>query len=272
LIDSLYQSAYYLLSEPLHQQHVDTVEENKQQAKACIPDTIASEKIVDIWKNFNADYFLNYSPAQLAEHAKLMADNKNTSIIHIHTHASKKATEIFIYTPHHSKLFFAVTSVLATMQLSIVAAQMHITRNNYNLSTYIVLQRGNKPLDDQQHIERVQMRLYKQLQSLNKITPPTLQPLSPRLQTFNYPTTLEIEQDEPANCTLLRLFTVDRPGLLANIAQIFYQANIQVLRTKINTLAERAEDNFWLVNNQQFPLSPTQQTALLNSVQQLLKR
>jgi len=262
LIDGLYQETYLLLDQPQQQQIAGDRVEKKQQAALKILNSSLHKPAIELWKNFNADYFLTYPAPQLAMQAEMLLNATMLPLVKIQAHHSHNATEVFIYAPQRSELFFTVTSLLDSLQLSIVAAHIHTTHSQHNLSTYIVLQRGNKPLDDPKHIERVQQKITSQLRSLDRIASPTLQALSTRLQTFNYPTIIEFDHDHYTNNTILRLFTADRPGLLANVARVFHQQGIQVLRAQINTLAERAEDIFWLLNAKHQPLLPTEKQLL----------
>jgi [protein-PII] uridylyltransferase len=270
LIESLYRQTHRILSEPhQHQQALEMLKERQQETLALLPDK-DHEKVKEVWQHFNPDYFLSYTSNQLAEHVRNLMSHYNLPIVLLSPHHTQSATEIFIYTEHHKRLFFAITSLLDQLQLSIVAADIHTTNTKNNLSTYIVLQRSNKPLEYTSHIERVQKRLLQQLKNINTINPPELKALSDRLQTFNYPTLTEFSNDTYSNCTLLRLITADRPGLLATVAHVCYNQGMQIVRAQVNTLAERAEDIFWLLNANNQMLNPEEQTNLAKELQTVL--
>ena len=270
LIESLYRQTHRFLSEPHpHQQSLEMLKERQAETLALLPDK-DQEKIIKIWQHFNPDYFLSYTSNQLAEHVRNLIQNDGLPIVVLSPHHTKSATEIFIYTKHHHRLFFAITSLLDQLQLSIVAADIHTTNTQHNLSIYIVLERGNKPLEYSSHIERVQKRLLQQLKNINSVNPPALKALSDRLQTFNYPTITEFSNDTYSNCTLLRLITADRPGLLATVAQVCYNQNMQIVRAQVNTLAERAEDIFWLLNADNQMLSTEEQNHLAKALQKII--
>ena len=273
LIDSLYQHASQMLSETTyeHKNIIDIIAKKQKDTLHLIDKPSQEIAIRTLWPPFNADYFLNYSPPELAQHVKFISNNDQLPIVSIGYHSSRSATEIFIYTTQQDSLFYAITSLLDKLQLSIVAAHIHTTKEKNNLSTYIVLQRDNKPLEHDYHIERVKYRLREQLQHIEHIPTPTeLKNLPTRLSALNYPTLIEFEKDTNAHCTLLRLFTADRPSLLAHIAHVCLTQKIQILRAQINTLAERAEDIFWVLNANGELLTPKEQNSLRESLHNVL--
>jgi len=60
-------------------------------------------------------------------------------------------------------------------------------------------------------------------------------PLTPEIQIF---------PDDKGTHFILEVVAGDRPGLLATIAYVLAQANVNVVSARINTLGERAEDVF----------------------------
>jgi [protein-PII] uridylyltransferase len=64
------------------------------------------------------------------------------------------------------------------------------------------------------------------------------------------PTETHVHQDMDRNWTVLEVATPDRPGLLARIGEIFIDFNIALQAAKIQTLGERVEDVFFIVDNQ----------------------
>ena len=55
--------------------------------------------------------------------------------------------------------------------------------------------------------------------------------------------------------TLLELICLDEPGLLAKVALALLTHEIRIHNARIATFGERAEDYFWLTDQQDLPLS-----------------
>ena len=68
----------------------------------------------------------------------------------------------------------------------------------------------------------------------------------------------------------MSLETLDQPGLLARVGQVFLQEKIEVHAARITTLGERAEDMFYISDQNDEPLSTdrleTLKSALIASL------
>lgn len=76
-----------------------------------------------------------------------------------------------------------------------------------------------------------------------------------QLLHFDVPTTISFEFNEASNQHIMSLQTLDQPGLLARVGQVFLQQNIEVHAARITTLGERAEDMFYISDRNDAPLS-----------------
>ena len=71
--------------------------------------------------------------------------------------------------------------------------------------------------------------------------------------------------DESRNRTVMELIAPDRPGLLARVAQILEQHQLNLTLAKVATLGERVEDYFYLLDDQGRPLTDTEQMSQIRS-------
>lgn len=76
-----------------------------------------------------------------------------------------------------------------------------------------------------------------------------------QLLYFDVPTTISFEFNEASNQHIMSLQTLDQPGLLARVGQVFLQQSIEVHAARITTLGERAEDMFYISDQNDAPLS-----------------
>ena len=70
---------------------------------------------------------------------------------------------------------------------------------------------------------------------------------------------------ESQHLHMLDIVTADRPGLLAKVAFLFLQLDIDLHNAKINTLGNRVEDSFLISAKQQQALNAAQIDALCDS-------
>ena len=60
--------------------------------------------------------------------------------------------------------------------------------------------------------------------------------------------------DRSRGVTVLELISLDRPGLLARIGEVFVEHNVVLQAAKIQTLGERVQDVFFITDLQQRPI------------------
>ena len=65
--------------------------------------------------------------------------------------------------------------------------------------------------------------------------------------------------------TEMELVALDKPGLLAQVSQIFSELNLNLLNAKITTVGEKAED-FFILTNQFGQALDSQQREILRNV------
>ena len=72
--------------------------------------------------------------------------------------------------------------------------------------------------------------------------------------------------------TILELVASDRPGLLSEISKVFWQENVDLHGAKIVTVGERAEDVFYVTDENNRPLDEAAQERLREALMRALDR
>jgi [protein-PII] uridylyltransferase len=79
---------------------------------------------------------------------------------------------------------------------------------------------------------------------------------------FTTPTQISFVDDPVQQRTILEIIAGDRPGLLCEIGKVFLSEHIDVTAAKIVTVGERAEDVFFITDDQGRPLVEDSQQRL----------
>lgn len=226
-----------------------------------------ANEVNQLWSRFTADYFNRHTPEQVAWHSQ--------SIIHLQEHQlpliligdenNHGTTELFIYHHEESHLFANVAAVLDGECLSIHDAQILNTRDGYVMDTFILLQTDGKPLVDPTRIEEVKQHLYDVLRK-RRNAPTNQRRLSRRLRNFEVPTKVTFLPHKNNRRTTFELVTLDRPGLIAMLANIFQSLDITLQAAKITTIGEQAEDLFMVTDAEQHALSDAQCQTLKETI------
>lgn len=211
------------------------------------------EKAIKWWDKLGNDYFMRYSTDEIVWHTEhfLKQKNERTPFVIARDLEGQYSggTAIFICTQHTPEILASVTSKLDRLGFNIMDARVIISRHNFCMDTFIVLEADNSfiPADSL----RIRETCYRLQQDLKKTTKfiQTLQRKTPRLlRYFSQPPKIQISQDQVNNRTIIEIFATDRPGLLATIIDTFSANKIQVQNAKILTQGERANDIFFVTN------------------------
>ncbi|AJQ94671.1 [protein-PII] uridylyltransferase [Gynuella sunshinyii] len=221
------------------------------------------DEVDAIWDNPGDDYFLRETPENIAWHTKAIGSNglgvPLVLIQEIDENSYAGATQIFIYAPDRAHLFADIATVMESLGLSIHDARiMTSSGSQFSLDTFIVLDEEGKGIgNDPEKIRTIQHKLLFAISNPNEIK--TIRRRTPRqLKHFKIPTQVIISNDLDHDRTIVELISVDRPGLLARIGEIFRELDIRLQNARISTLGERVEDIFFVLDKNNQPITDSQ--------------
>lgn len=239
------------------------IRENQQQARELLSEFDLDEsRISKLWNDFKADYFLRYSPEQIAWHCEhILKRDKSKPLVLLNPVPYRGGTELFVYTKAKENIFSRIVSLLDTKRLSIHDAKIITSKTGYTLNTFVILDQYNKPIDDTYHAieigESLTQALSQKSQSLAKNGF-----LSRKLNQFNVKTKVSFIKASSENRVLMEIVALDEPGLLAKFAQVFQECQINIHSAKITTFGEKAEDVFTISNAENKALTDAEQQEL----------
>jgi [protein-PII] uridylyltransferase len=221
------------------------IRENQQQAKDTLLETDIDEvNIKDLWSEFKIDYFLRYSPEQIARHSEnIIKHDREKPLVLISPKPFRGGTEVFIFTKERKNTFASTVSFLGTKKLLIHDAKIITTKTGFTVNTFIVLDSRGKPLSESYYTQAIAEDLVERLSEDNYCDIP-LQSPSKRVKQFKVPLRISFIKIHAKNRTMIEIVTLDRPGLLANIGQVFQQGQFNIHSAKITTFGEKADDVF----------------------------
>jgi [protein-PII] uridylyltransferase len=142
-------------------------------------------------------------------------------------------------------MFARICSFFARMSYNIMEAKVHTTQHGYALDSFLVMDAGNDDTVYRDVMNFIEYELTQILTANAPLTTPSVGRVSRQLKHFPIVPEILIELDEKKR-HILSIVAGDRPGLLARIAYLLAQHNIELRSAKINTLGSRAEDTFWI--------------------------
>jgi [protein-PII] uridylyltransferase len=211
-----------------------------------------------LWDSFGDEYFLRYSPDQIAHHTQLLINRPDdNNIVDIQPATERGGTEILIFAPSGENLFSRITAVLDQLGLNVVNAGITTTSDNHILDTFDVLGESGKPVTNDMRIEEIRTALLDEINNSDRQPWQITRRTPRRYQHFPIKTQLEFKQDTFDHRTVMELVTADRPGLLSHIGRAFADCGVKLLNAKIATLGSRVEDVYYITDNNNEPLTDT---------------
>lgn len=268
LLENLYQATTSFLQHSKPSAALELrarIAQNQQQALALLLSAgLAHEHIQQLWSRFTADYFLRHQAEQICWHTRAIAalrDDHELPLILIGDENNRGTTELFIYTQEQANLFAAVAAVLDSQSISIHDAQILATRDGYVMDTFVILNEQGQALTDNSACERLHQQLHDVLRKRQAV-PQTQRRMPRQLRSFSVPTRVEFVAEKNHRRSAFELTALDRPGLVARVAKVLQDLDINVLAAKITTVGEQAEDLFIVSTRQQQALDTEQRERL----------
>ncbi|MCH1492858.1 MAG: [protein-PII] uridylyltransferase [Luminiphilus sp.] len=228
-----------------------------------------SADIAPVWARRGDDYFLRERPDDIAWHTEAIADHSdlNTPLVLVRQSTDStvaNATQIFVHAPDQPDLFARVCAELEFLDLSVNDARVYLGSDGATLDTFYVLQADGNPVPGDSHTLNGISEVLTEALTNRKIRSVTRR--TPRRQkSFVVPTETSVHQDERRGWTVLEIATPDRPGLLANLGEVFVAHDVALQAAKIQTLGERVEDVFFITSRDGKSITDPQRLSQLET-------
>ncbi|MFZ2844205.1 [protein-PII] uridylyltransferase [Psychrobacter sp.] len=238
------------------------------------------DEVLRLWDDLGDEYFLREIAEDILWHTEAIlnhppigrasdADSTPLVVLREHRELALDAVQVFIYTQDQVNLFAVTMAVFDQMNLDVLDARIITATRDFALDSYVLLDRSGTLLVDVDSQQELKQRL---IDAFKNPTAPKLthRRIPRQLRHFDVATTINFEFNDASNQHIMSLETLDQPGLLARVGQVFLQQQIEVHAARITTLGERAEDMFYISDQNDKALSAdkldTLKAALITSL------
>jgi len=271
-LTNLYQRTLYELrrgnEKPILKK--ERIIDTKQESLALITDkNIPEQSILELWKTVDDDYFLRHNSDEVAWHTEGILKHKNKSdpLVLVMKKSSRGGSLIFVYMQDRKNIFATTTRAIEKLGLTVVDAKIITNRKDFTLDTFVVLENDGTLIKNNDRSNEVKSRILKELESTSKFVEQGNWLEKRQLKSFNLPTHITFESDEKNNRTIMEVSTIDRPGILSRIGMAMDMCGAKLQNAKIATYGERAEDIFYLQNDENKMIEdPMKFECLKNSI------
>ncbi len=241
---------------------------------------IDSHQVNKLWKTYNSEYFQSHTYGLITWHTSLIIEAGQQQaldkpLIQTRVHKSSNSIQLLVYMKDREHIFYDVVTVLGKNEVDIVNAQILNASNGYALQSFRLA-----PLNtNHEKMSFVASQIIHHLEeslsdrdnsSSNNNADATQTSLSGcrKYKFFSSPTAVRFKDINDNNATLLSIETIDRSGVLENIAKTFIDCKVKLLNARITTAGEKAIDRFVISTPENNALTKQQKQTLK---QQLLE-
>jgi len=269
---SLFNELYEAASRVLRRDADDPIgfeelaNESMRSARAeLLSSGIEDEAIDRVWKLVDPSYFVRHRQSEIVWHTQWLAGAEldgTDGLVDIRRQRNGQGIKVGLYTPFEQHTFAHATAVIDELGMTIVDARIVPLSNGYSLDTFVFMEPdGTTDIDDMRMV-KIQRALKEVVSAGDSCLLKVTRPLSRRQRMFTTPTDIVFLRTPQNDETILQIVAADRPGLLSTIGQVLMVSSIDISTAKIATIGERAEDSFYVCNEDGSPLSDAQQLTL----------
>nr|WP_269450910.1 [protein-PII] uridylyltransferase [Stenotrophomonas sp. MMGLT7] len=204
--------------------------------------------------------FLRFRPEQLAWQAAALTEVAiGQTLVKVRpVTPGDDALEVFVYSPDRDGLFAAIVMTLDRKGYRIHRARVLDAPHGSIFDTFEVSPAESYAAQPRQ----LQEALYEALSGDLERLRPSRRVMPRQLRHFRFAPRVELRPTVDGQRTRLSLVAPDRPGLLADVAQVLRGQRLRVHDARIATFGERAEDQFQITDEHDQPLPETSSQAL----------
>ncbi|WP_295541490.1 [protein-PII] uridylyltransferase [uncultured Thiohalocapsa sp.] len=259
LLRDLYQAARRTLVRGLDnpQAQNDLIEQKQREAMRLLAyEGIDAAACRDLWSRFGMDFFTPSSPEEIAWQTQriLTTAPADLPLAVIRPMASRGCTEVFLFSRDEKNLFVRITALLDQRALNIMDARITTTDDGYAVNAFQVLGPDHRPIDQGGDTDELRDLLLAALRRPGGKRPVVSRRLPRQHRHFWVETRVSFAEDPRNRRTMMRLTTLDRPGLLAEIGVVFEVCDIRLQSAKIATVGAEADDVFFISTQDGAPI------------------
>ncbi|MFO7582312.1 [protein-PII] uridylyltransferase [Guyparkeria sp.] len=223
------------------------------------------------------EYFLRNEIHNILRHSRVAID-ADLPALTINDDPDHQATQILILAQNHPALFAHVVAGIDREGLNVQSANItviprplvaesglnaidiagnreQLPESELILLEFFVLDRQGRPVSDPGAIEALHDRLRQVIHHPGRALSVTRRRTPAQLSSLDVDTEVEFSPDIARARTMIQVLAKDRPGLLADLSDTLWRMGAILLHARIATLGERAEDAFFVVDQNGHPIN-----------------
>ena len=203
--------------------------------------------VKNYFSKFSDSYFNKNATESLKWQSQLIIQNKNCDLVIACKNKFDNLLEIFIKVNNSKGLFLKLTKTLENSGLEIIDANIFTsTDDKLAANTFITKFSHHDRALNQSELKELSIRIIKNFNNYDDFSD-SIKNAKKKIK-FQNKLNITNTHNTRKGRNLITIETSDRPGLLSDIARVFYDNNLSIFSARINTLGDKAEDTFELEN------------------------
>ena len=203
--------------------------------------------VKNYFSKFSDSYFNKNATESLKWQSQLIIQNKNCDLVIACKNKFDNLLEIFIKVDNSEGLFLKLTKTLEKSGLEIIDANIFTsTDDKLAANTFITKFSHHDRALNQSELKELSIRIIKNFNNYEDFSD-SIKNAKKKIK-FQNKLNITNTHNTIKGRNLITIETSDRPGLLSDIARVFYDNNLSIFSARINTLGDKVEDTFELEN------------------------
>jgi len=203
--------------------------------------------VKNYFSKFSDSYFNKNATESLKWQSQLIIQNKNCDPVIACKNKFDNLQEIFIKVDNSKGLFLKLTKTLEKSGLEIIDANIFTsTDDKLAANTFITKFSHHDRALNQSELKELSIRIIKNFNNYDDFSD-SIKNAKKKIK-FQNKLNITNTHNTDKGRNLITIETSDRPGLLSDIARVFYDNNLSIFSARINTLGDKVEDTFELEN------------------------
>ena len=203
--------------------------------------------VKNYFSKFSDSYFNKNATESLKWQSQLIIQNKNCDLVIACKNKFDNLLEIFIKVDNSEGLFLKLTKTLEKSGLDIIDANIFTsTDDKLAANTFITKFSHHDRALNQSELKELSKRIIKNFNNYEDFSD-SIKNAKKKIK-FQNKLNITNTHNTSKGRNLITIETSDRPGLLSDIARVFYDNNLSIFSARINTLGDKVEDTFELEN------------------------
>ena len=268
----LLKDLYRLTRLKINKQPMQASSEIAEDRKANVFDSFKKKDHPFLENYFNLlseDYLNKISSESLKWQAKLIINNNAYDLIVGCRKRFENLIEIFIKVKNSDGLFLKMARILEHSGLEVIDANIFTSSDNvFAANTFITKFTHHDRPFTKDELKELANRIRKNFKYFSKIIQIPKKPI--KRVSFEKIINISHSMNKEKGRDMITIETADRPGLLIDIAKVFFKQDISIFSSRINTLGDKVEDTFEIENKDKAKISSIKRNKIIKALEEVV--